>query len=1034
MNALFVHIADLHFVRDRAEDFGVVLEAFLADLSTQLDARKGSGAYLVMSGDVVQGGGVAADYEALLEKLDARLTSVGIPRSRRICVPGNHDISQQAVMMELATHEGWLSQAMSEREFNDFAQKENSLVSDKFAHYRKFESDFAAYGLGTRSTGAGWDIGEGVGVYCLNTAVMSLGGATRREADRRASDQKRLLVETRGLHNWLQGSAFKHRILVMHHPEAWLCEWSERELRTVMDKSFSVSFSGHVHRQKAAQRFYRDRRLVECGAPPLFSRKTDLLGYSFLSLSTETGARCIEYRQSTPRQTFVTGVSFSDTDDGKVNCAVGCLAATEDGPDSAFERTRAILSKRLEEALEVFPEQPRVWLEPKLSERPETAVDADRGQTTTPQQLVDSPRNAVVHAPPQFGLTCLAHHIAKLAWQPASQRLWIRLDAQDLKPHANTIAKAVKRELVELGSSDDKLAGVILDSWSTEDPAAFRLLSKVREALPEKPVLVMHTLSPGSLVPLGEREEMRDFHHLHLWSLSRGGVREVVRMYNDSRPLGDEDAVTSRLSSDCVALNLHRTPLNCITLMKVHESDFDESPVNRTEVIKRVLFLLFNMGHLPTYKTRPDVKDCEYVLGYFCEQLVRRSVSVFTRDEFVKVSKGLCAEQYIDLDVDVVFDVLVRNHVLMQRGSDAFGFRFAYWLYYFCAQRMHRSPEFAAYVLKDHAYARFPEVMEFYTGIDRSREDAIQQLIRDLRASRERVQAKCGFPAEVNLYESARWNPGQEASRDMERELREGIKESNLPVSVKDKVADLSYDRSRPYNQEIRLVIPEWSLPMLTNTLSAAGRALRNSDYVRPDVKAELLDEIAESWSELCRVLWVLAPWLAGQGRAVFEGTAFELGSGFSDRPEERLIQILTAVPQNIVDWSQDDLLSQKMGPLLLHYLKKEKDGLRRHLLALLLVRHRPRGWHDAVQEYAMGCDKSSYYLYDLLASLRAQYRYSFASPRTLEEMAFLIKLVVARHQGLASSSPKKVNQVSNSVLPPRELDGGAAEDQATAS
>jgi hypothetical protein len=70
-------------------------------------------------------------------------------------------------------------------------------------------------------------------------------------------------------------------------------------------------------------------------------------------------------------------------------------------------------------------------------------------------------------------------------------------------------------------------------------------------------------------------------------------------------------------------LNLHRTPLNCLTLLKVSEIDFDESPVNRSEMIKRVLFLLFNIDDVPTYKTRPDLKDCEYVLGYFCEHLIR---------------------------------------------------------------------------------------------------------------------------------------------------------------------------------------------------------------------------------------------------------------------------------------------------------------------------------------------------------------------------------------------------------------------------
>ncbi|MCE9636345.1 MAG: metallophosphoesterase [Planctomycetes bacterium] len=1025
MEAVFVHVADLHFVRERVEDFGPVLDSFLADVDAQLSSRKKATPYLVVSGDIVFGGDEHRDYDELFARLDSRLNEIGIPRSRRICVPGNHDVSQKVVRSDLPTHDGWISQGLRESEFNDFIQKRPDQVTSKFKNYIDFQARFAAHGLTASGVaGAGWDLGEDIGVYCLNTAVMSLGGSSRSGAS--ATDQKRLLIDTRSMQDWLRTTKMKHRILVMHHPCGWLSDWGDRELQIMLNKSFTASLSGHVHRQSASERFYRHRHVVECGAPPLFSTKQDLLGYSLVSVTSDTGFRHVDYRQWTPRHSFVTGVSFSDTDNGRVQFrGTGTSPTGTEASASSYDRTNRVLSKRFEDALISYPQQPRLWLEPTLSTVGETATDAARANTIVCGQFVEAPRSAVIHAPPQFGLTCVGYHIARLAWQLPTPRLWIRLDTLDLKPHAHSIAKAVKLELADLGASDDQIAGVLLDSWSTDEPSALRIVERVCELFPDKPVVILHTMTAGSLIPLSPSSECtRDFHHLYLWSLTRGGVRELVRTYIDSAPMGDDDdSVTARLASDFRALNLHRTPLNCITLMKVHGADFDESPVNRTEVIKRVLFLLFDVGYAPDYKVRPDMKDCEYVLGYFCEQLIRNGETVFSREHFIEVTKRLCREQYIDLDVEVVFDVLVRNHILIRRGAELFGFRFSYWLYYFCAHRMHNNDDFAKHMMKDRAYARFPEVMEFYTGIDRRRADAIRALITDVRASRQHLQAKTGLPAGIDLYAMARWEPDRAAIEEMDRELREGIRESNLPVSVKDKVADSRYDRSRPYHQEIRLIMPDWSLPALMQTLRAASRALRNSDYVDPRLKEELLCEIGESWVELCRVLWLIAPLLAERGAAAYDGATFLLDESFTDKAEERFWQVLSALPRNIINWSEDDLLSQKMGPLLLQKLKSEAPGLSRHLLALLVLRNRPRGWQAVVQQYIVDCSKNSYYLLDLGNDLRNEYRCSYAKPRVLDDIAFLIKLVAAKHAGLGSTSPAKVQRVPDSVLPRREVD-----------
>lgn len=511
-------------------------------------------------------------------------------------------------------------------------------------------------------------------------------------------------------------------------------------------------------------------------------------------------------------------------------------------------------------------------------------------------------------------------------------------------------------------------------------------------------IVVMQTTSSEQLFNKTESGTFdREFKALYLWTLPRGHVRKVVSGYNSAKHIGDEDLVTTKVVTDLEVLNLHRTPLNCLTLLKASEVNFDESPVNRCEMIKRVLFLLFNVDDVPTYKIRPDLKDSEYVLGYFCEKMLRKSEYLFTREYFLSELKACCEERIIELEVQVVFDVLTRNHILIRRG-DLFGFRFSYWIYYFAAQRMHNNQEFANFILEEKRYANYPEIIEFYTGIDRQRQDALKVLIKDIRSSSDKVQEKCGLPDGLNPYKFARWEPSEEALVHMKAEIADGVKSSNLPAAVKDQYADRLYDPAKPYDQAVRNILTEYSMVYMLETMRAGARGLRNSDYVDPEIKRQLLREILRCWEQASKVLLTVLPLLAEKGSAVFDGYGFLLDGDFGSTPQERLEGILNALPTNIVEWFQEDLFSQKMGPLLIDRLKEEKNSLTKHYLILLLISQRPRDWRKQVEQYIVSLKADSFYLFDVYRAIRAQYRYSFASPQALTEMKYLIKMAVAKH------------------------------------
>jgi hypothetical protein len=512
----------------------------------------------------------------------------------------------------------------------------------------------------------------------------------------------------------------------------------------------------------------------------------------------------------------------------------------------------------------------------------------------------------------------------------------------------------------------------------------------------------------------------REFKSLHLLALPRTQIRKLISEYNKVKSLGDEDILVSKVTQDLDVLNIHRTPFNCFTLLKAAEKQFDESPVNRTKMIEQVLYVLFDLGRLPTYKTQPDVKDCEFVLGRYCESIIKDSAFEFSRDSFLKDLEKYCKEKLIDLEVSIVFDVLINNGIIIKKGPN-FSFRNTFWIFYFAAKRMHTSPEFAKYVFDSKIYISFPEIIEFYTGIDRNREDALQILTRDIKETCDIVFEKVGMPDNVNPYAHALWRPNEESIKKVQEEISQNVLKSNLPEEVKDQYADKSYNQIRPYNQSIRTIFAKYSLHNLIQNIRASSRALRNSDYVDPVHKRALLLEIMRSWEQLSKVLLALAPMLAAQGKAAFEGQTFNLLGDFGETFEERLNTIIQVTPTNIIGLYKDDFYSPKLGPLLFEQFNAEPNPLKKHHLALLIIFGRPNDWKKIIESYIESLNKNSFFLYDTVNAIKAKYSFDFVSKETEAEMVFLIKLGLAKHEFGGAKPVHRIKEILNSNLPKRE-------------
>lgn len=1050
----WLHLSDIHFLpkndwRD-CESRNALIEHLQETFTNDPQLRPD---LIFCTGDIAFGetgksslsqqyGDAKIFFQRLLEVCGSQQST--FPKENLFLVPGNHDIARNSInsdaqrtLIKKATDASRFAAEINDRFSNKTIEFTDAIK--RLESYTKFVADYLPHQIDS----------EGQNLYQtrlnLRHVTVDICGFNSAWSAAGPEDDRNLWLAALSQFNRLsQNISDAHfRIGLIHHPADWLNTADRKVATSRISTDFDFWLHGHSHDTWVVP----TPTNITIGAGSIGAETSDEFGYNItiLNIDDNYGQSHLYSKMSATGWTIhpIPGVAPK----GVWKFQLPKRSRARQAPSSTItaapvnsinnigwdkeklKKLTKILSDDLSYCTKSYSTQPEIWIEPLISKNPETSKESDSSARVEIDDILSNVSDKLIIAAPQFGLTCLARNLSLRACRDY-KKLWLYIDINEAKPNKASLSEIINTELNRLEMSISEIECLLIDggSDSTDFSKSIRILSTL---FPHIPLLCLYQKSriidlfPESLTSI------RKFQILHLWSLSRKQIRQIVSSYNAEKYVGEEDAVTARLSSDLEVLNLHRTPLNCLTLLKVSEVDFDENPVNRSEMIKRILFLIFNVDSIPTYKSRPDLKDCEFVLGFFCQQLIQRNIYQFSRSQFLSEIQQFCRSQLIDLEIHVVFDVLYANSIIVSAGTQ-FAFKFSYWILYFSAQRMHQDKDFADYIFSNRRYAQYPEIIEFYTGIDRKKDDALRLITGDMLAAVEAVKQTCGFPEDLNPYRLDIWKATDSGKNAMQEAVAEGVKESTLPDDIKDQFADANYDRTRPYNQKLANILTEHSVASMFQIIKAAARALRNSDYASPIVKRELLSAILSAWEQASKVILVILPSLSVNRQALIDGQAFDLTGDLGDTPVEIAQTVLKIIPKNVSEWFQDDLYSQKMSPLLLERLADSAASeLSRHELALLIVQKRPKEWEKIIHKYISDIRKDSFYLLDIYTALRQQYSYGFASNSMLRDIEHLIKMAATKHlTGAKEPGVKAISKIKfdPSVLPERTSSADEAE------
>ena len=1003
MKTILLNISDLHTGSETPENEGLVISSFLADVKEQIEKMHYDEIYVLIGGDLV----FAASkdkYDEFEKNIIQKLMKIlAIDKKHFIIVPGNHDLNRSFIKDVEESFIPIFNAKYEERQFNDLIRKtaQHSLIYKKFHDFQRFMCEnmkIVDYSLSCNC----YELNKTWSIHTLNTAILSCGGYNG------VDDNGFMGVDTRTLQDNLAKDNHPRKILLMHHPEYFCMDWVKHELRKLYHSSFDLVLSGHTHDQDLFCNQNKKYDYIRCEAPQLYTDKyDDVLGYSFVELDDEYVARIIYREWFEKRNKFRSGSAFTEDEYGIETFDVRKKSPADN------DTVSTILHMRLRQAMEAFVGQPYIWIERYLSDdRIDQVFKMTKSTLYSESDIINNAENIRIVAPSQYGLSCYGIHFLLTLWT-TKHEFGIMINANGV--HTRKFENLVSQELALFKKEAGEVKWIIIDNWRPFRKDQQGISKYLLEEFPNTHVILMsqyHEVNFGEHLSVVEKLPIAKT--LYLTPLKHEQERLIVDEYNKVKFIDESEAIVNKLDEDLKNFNLHRTPYSCVTLLTVFKDSFDRSPVNRTSVLENILNIIFDNTKLQTYKSsNPDVKDCEFCLGYFCSRLLDKEYYAFTQDSFYEDIRSFCDKKKTSININQLFDILCYNRIIVEENG-LFTFRFTFWVYYFVASWMHVDGDYAKQMLENQNYQRYPEVLEFYTGKDRKRLDAVLKVTDDLKNATLSVQKKAGIPDDKNPFAFLRFKADKTHNDKIIKEIDSNIQESNLPQSVKDHIADSSFNSSAAFHQDICKVYSDFSVGYFVNIISIASKVLRNSDHLDAEVKQNLLNEITGALKVFSNIIYLVSHLFAKQGYILLPDYHIKLTEGFNEYDEdEKRIQIIVTIPYNLMLIFKEDLYSKKLSPVYIAQFLSERDKVKKHLLASFLVSKQPEGWDSAIRTYLESIGKDSYYLGTITNMMQGVYYFENLEVSNRMKMNVLIKSAIYKSEkGILPPSLNSIKQM----------------------
>ena len=243
-----LHFSDFHLNGNKLQQAEHVLDFMLKAL-LEINNEKVIDV-IIFSGDFLEKGGEGFQHDILnglnvfKEKILTRITSsLGLPLSRVIFTPGNHDIDRSKI--DEFAEDGIELRANSNKDVISLIEGKTSHVTSRAASFKEFEKKYYEDCEDIEYTHSDFNSQIILTIDGLNIGFTSVNTIWRCGVD----DANKIVMGINQLiENPINHKQLDLKIAVTHYPADHLKEFERKDVTNILGNKYDLFFTGHTHR------------------------------------------------------------------------------------------------------------------------------------------------------------------------------------------------------------------------------------------------------------------------------------------------------------------------------------------------------------------------------------------------------------------------------------------------------------------------------------------------------------------------------------------------------------------------------------------------------------------------------------------------------------------------------------------------------------------------------------------------------------------------------------------------------------------
>jgi predicted MPP superfamily phosphohydrolase len=874
-----VHLSDFHLNMDQIDDFNdFVMKALISDLKTFNEEKKID--IIVFSGDLIDQGGKSFDNdieyaflnfeESVINPLSNQLL---LPKDRFFFSPGNHDLKKSAD--EDYEDNGLTEKLKSIEIVNDHIDSKKLSGMKRILPYKEFEKDFYNTFDGTKelshfeSTFKLKINDRLVGITSFNTSWRCYDSNT---------DKGKLII---GERQFIKSRKIINNcdiaIAIMHHPIDWLKDFEYKYAKDYISKDYGLLLCGHVHEGSSWIESTRYGNLFRSIASSnwtsnIRSRSIDFCnGYSIIDYGISDNKLINHFRRySHKREKYIPDVELGD-DNGMF---VTDIPSTQEVTKLQFKLgiARKIQDLYLEDKNEHLlsyytnTKAPKnineLFVMPIIVDKEQYGLEnEDKEEHFNVMDICTSNKNQIIFGMKESGKTVLMDKILIEFTNNIEryEKIPVHIDF-GVFSHSRfetEISQFLGVKILDIESlliNQDVV--ILIDNFEFSKKANFKkidLLQNLIKKYPNIQVIAASSLTLSGEIPLElfDYSEIALFRILTIKNFRVKQIRELmIKWFKNSDNFVSDEKVDN-LIKVFHSFNLPSNPLAVSMFLWIIEQQENYKPINNASMLENFVERLFKKQcKVEIYSDNFDYRNKERLLAEIAFKMYEANNKNYylTYNEVLNfVHEYLIVRKFEDFnDIEIIEHFIEVGVLLIEKSDyeDKLRFRFNCIFKYFLMKKMDYSEKFKNYVLSEENYLNFIDEIDYYTGLNRGKDDILNLVVDRMSKEYEDIiqkveSEKYGFD---NYFETSRCITSQ-----LDTAFVDKITKSEKPTEDQlDKVQDKLLDKLDSENgierkEEVK------PLEKLEKLWVLSARVLKNTEETEvKDLKLNTLRKVTK--------------------------------------------------------------------------------------------------------------------------------------------------------------------------------------------